>query len=111
VAAIRNTDGVVVSVPDEDLLEAKAIVDASGVGCEPASAASVAGARQLVRQGIVRPEQRVVAILTGHLLKDPEVVLDYHRDGQGTAKLANPPVIIDPTLLALEKVAFSQTET
>jgi threonine synthase len=111
VAAIRNTDGVVISVPDEELLEAKAIVDASGIGCEPASAASVAGARQLVRQGTVRPEQRVVAILTGHLLKDPEAVLEYHRDGQSAARLANPPVIIDPTLLALEKVAFSHSAT
>ena len=108
VAAIRSTDGVVISVPDEALLDAKATVDASGIGCEPASAASVAGARQLVRQGIVRPEQRVVAVLTGHLLKDPEVVLGYHRAGEGAAKLANPPVTIDPTLRALEQVVFSQ---
>jgi len=108
VAAIRSTDGVVISVPDEALLDAKATVDASGIGCEPASAASVAGARQLVRQGIVGPEQRVVAVLTGHLLKDPEVVLGYHRAGEGTAKLANPPVTIDPTLRALEQVVFSQ---
>jgi threonine synthase len=108
VAAIRSTDGVVISVPDEALLDAKATVDASGIGCEPASAASVAGARQLVRQGIVRPEQRVVAVLTGHLLKDPEVVLGYHRAGDGAAKLANPPVTIDPTLRALEQVVFSQ---
>lgn len=107
VAAIRNTDGVVIAVPDEDLLDAKAIVDASGIGCEPASAASVAGARQLVRQGLVRPEHRVVAVLTGHLLKDPEVVLGYHRDGEGATKLANPPVTIDPTLRALEQVVFA----
>ncbi len=109
VGAIRNTDGVVIAVPDEELLDAKAIVDASGIGCEPASAASVAGARQLVRQGLVRPEHRVVAILTGHLLKDPEVVLGYHRAGEGAAKLANPPVTIDATLRALEHVVFSHS--
>lgn len=108
VATIRNTDGVVLAVPDEAILEAKAIVDASGIGCEPASAASVAGARQLVRQGTVDPEQRVVAVLTGHLLKDPETVLSFHR-GEAATKMANPPTTIDPTLRALEEVVFSHS--
>ena len=107
VLAIRGTNGLVTSVPDEDLLEAKAIVDASGIGCEPASAASVAGLRQLVRQGAIRPEERVVAILTGHLLKDPEAVLAYHRPGLGPPRLANPPLTIEPTLAALETAVFS----
>ena len=43
VRAIRETNGVVTSVTDAEILEAKAVIDASGVGCEPASAASVAG--------------------------------------------------------------------
>ncbi|MGQ0640913.1 MAG: threonine synthase [Gemmatimonadaceae bacterium] len=109
VAAIRATDGVVTAVPDEDLLEAKAVVDASGIGCEPASAASVAGTRRLVRQGIVKPDDHVVAVLTGHLLKDPETVLEFHRQRDGGSTLANAPISIEPTLSALEAAVFSRT--
>jgi threonine synthase len=47
VRAIRETRGVVAAVSDADILEAKAVVDGAGIGCEPASAASVAGVRQL----------------------------------------------------------------
>jgi len=102
VRAIRETLGVVIAVPDEEILEAKAEVDASGVGCEPASAASVAGVRWLVRQGVIRPEQRVVAVLTGHILKDPGLLLDYHRAGEAAPPGANPPVEIEATLAAVE---------
>ncbi len=108
VTAIRATNGLVTSVPDEDLLEAKAMVDASGIGCEPASAASVAGTRQLVAQGAIQPEERVVALLTGHLLKDPEAVLGYHQPGHDPPGLANPPLTIEPTLAALEAALFSR---
>ncbi len=59
VAAIRETEGVVLSVPDSELLEAKAVIDASGVGCEPASAVTLAGLRRLVQRGSVKPADRV----------------------------------------------------
>src|SRR5215211_5719660 len=75
VHAIRETEGVVLAVSDAEILEAKAAVDACGVGCEPASAASVAGVRRLVREGTIRPDARVVAVLTGHVLKDPGALL------------------------------------
>ena len=94
VGAIRDTNGVVISVTDEEILEAKAAVDGCGVGCEPASAAAVAGARQLARSGEIRAGQRVVAVLTGHILKDPEILLE--RGGPITE--------IEPDLGALEKV-------
>jgi len=55
-------------------LQAKAIIDRAGIGCEPASAASVAGVRKLVAQGIIDPGTRVVAVLTGNLLKDPAAI-------------------------------------
>jgi len=74
VEAIRATNGVVAAVSDEEIMEAKAVVDASGVGCEPASAASVAGVRSLVNRGVIQPGERIVAVLTGHLLKDPTVL-------------------------------------
>ena len=72
------TDGVVRAVPDEAILDAKAMVGAHGFGCEPASAASVAGARLLREEGVIRRDERVVCILTGHLLKDPHATVGYH---------------------------------
>ena len=101
VRAIGATDGVVAQVTDAEILEAKAVVDAAGIGCEPASAASVAGVRQLVKAGLVGGDQRVVAILTGHLLKDPQAVLDYHK---GRGSRANAPIEIAPRLSEVEKL-------
>jgi threonine synthase len=104
VRAIRETDGVVLAVSDEEILAAKAVVDAAGIGCEPASAASVAGVRALVRSGRIRPGERVVGILTGHILKDPGILLEYHRDAEPRPAGANPPIEIDPVLAEVERV-------
>jgi threonine synthase len=101
VRTIRETSGLVTTVSDREILEAKAVVDAAGIGCEPASAAAVAGARRLVREGRIRPRDSVVAILTGHLLKDPEAVMDFHR-GRGRGR--NPPVRIAASVAAVERI-------
>ena len=101
VRTMRETDGVVAAVADRDILEAKAVVDAAGIGCEPASAASVAGLRQLVRRGVVRPGDSAVAVLTGHLLKDAETVMRFHRS-RGPRR--NPPVEIEATVAAVERL-------
>ncbi|MDE3230123.1 MAG: threonine synthase [Chloroflexota bacterium] len=69
-AVIDTTAGVVEQASDEEIFAAKAIIDRAGIGCEPASAASLAGARKLRAAGVIAPDARVVAILTGHLLKD-----------------------------------------
>jgi threonine synthase len=103
VVAIRETNGVVTAVSDEDILEAKAVVDASGVGCEPASAASVAGVRQLIREGVIGRGERLAAVLTGHVLKDPDAIARYHG-GSGARPHANPPIEIAPTLAEIERV-------
>jgi threonine synthase len=101
VRAIRETRGVVTSVTDREILEAKAVVDAAGIGCEPASAAAVAGTRRLVREGVIRRGDSVVAVLTGHVLKDPGVVMDFHsRSGRHR----NPPVTIDARLSEVERL-------
>jgi threonine synthase len=101
VRAIRETRGVVTAVRDREILEAKAVVDAAGVGCEPASAAAVAGVRRLVREGTIRKGDSVVAVLTGHLLKDPGAVMDFHgRPGPRR----NPPVTIEPRLSEVERL-------
>jgi threonine synthase len=75
VAALRESNGVVVAVSDAEILEAKRVIDRAGVGCEPASAASLAGLRRLVADGTIPPDARVGAVLTGHMLKDPEALL------------------------------------
>jgi threonine synthase len=104
VRAIRETNGIVIAVSDEDILDAKAVVDSSGVGCEPASAASVAGARALVGRGVIGPNQKVVGVLTGHILKDSDILLKYHRDTDPPPARANRPIEIDADIGAVERV-------
>ena len=73
---------MVCHVDDQQIMDAKAQVGAGGIGCEPASAASVAGARLLREQGVIAPSDRVVCILTGHQLKDPTATVAYHTTDQ-----------------------------
>ena len=80
--ALDVCDGVVREVSDQDILDAKAKVGACGIGCEPASAASVAGARLLRQQGVIGRDDRIVCILTGHQLKDPTATVAYHTTDQ-----------------------------
>lgn len=75
---IEKLGGVVEQVTDQEILDAKYHVDAAGIGAEPASCASIAGLRKLVEAGVIAGTDRVAAILTGNLLKDPDVVIDYH---------------------------------
>lgn len=104
VRSIRETNGVVISVTDGEILEAKAVIDAAGVGCEPASAASVAGARQLVQRGVIQRGERVVAVLTGHVLKDPGALIAYHQETEPPPARANRPVAIEADLREVERV-------
>ncbi|MFZ5829771.1 MAG: threonine synthase, partial [Planctomycetota bacterium] len=80
--ALEVCNGVVREVTDQEILDAKAQVGAGGMGCEPASAASVAGAKKLVEEGIIGRDERVVCILTGHQLKDPTATVAYHTTDQ-----------------------------
>jgi threonine synthase len=70
--------GAVESVTEQEIADAKAIVGLCGIGCEPASAATLAGIRKLTASGIMDPEADVVAILTGNVLKDPDYIYRYH---------------------------------
>jgi len=76
--ALETMDGVVREIDDQTILEHKALVGRYGFGCEPASAASVAGARLLREQGVIGKSDRVACILTGHELKDPDATVKYH---------------------------------
>ena len=111
--ALDVMDGVVRQVDDATILEHKAMVGRLGFGCEPASAASVAGARMLLEEGVIDKNERVVCILTGHQLKDPDATVKYHtgidmKQAQELAphedplgKLANRPIPVPDDLEAI----------
>jgi threonine synthase len=75
---LEKTNGLVEHVTEQEIADAKAIVGRSGIGCEPASAATLAGVRNLVSQNVIRADSDVVAVLTGNLLKDPDYIYRYH---------------------------------
>jgi threonine synthase len=80
--ALDFCNGVVRQVTDQEIMDAKARVGSGGLGCEPASAASVAGAKRLREEGVIAPSETVVCILTGHQLKDPTATVAYHGTDQ-----------------------------
>jgi threonine synthase len=75
VAAIQLTNGIVEEVTDEELMHAKREIDEMGIGCEPASATTLAGVKKLRAAGVMKDGERVVCVLTGHLLKDTDAIL------------------------------------
>jgi threonine synthase len=105
--ALEWTGGIVEKVTDQEILDAKAQVGAGGFGCEPASAAGVAGARKLRAAGVIGPDERVVCVLTGHPLKDPNTTVAYHTKddaqlateygayGVRQAAYANRPIVVE----------------
>ena len=72
---IQTTGGVVEDVTDHEILAAKQTIDKTGIGCEPASASSLAGVKKLVAAGIIKKYEKVVCILTGNILKDTDAIL------------------------------------
>ena len=103
--AINLTNGVVEQVSDEEIMNAKAIVDASGIGCEPASAASVAGARKLLDKGIIEGDDTVACIITGNILKDPDATINYHLSKLSGIKseFANKPISVESDIESVRK--------
>ena len=79
VRVLEQTGGTAAEVSEVEIAWAKAEIGADGVGCEPASAVTLAGLRKMVAAGFVKPGESVVLILTGHLLKDPDFTLKFHR--------------------------------
>jgi len=87
---IALCNGIVRAVTDEEICDAKAIIGKYGLGCEPASAATIAGLKHLREEGVIAADERIACVLTGHLLKDPNVTVNYHREKQG--QFSNPPM-------------------
>lgn len=105
--AIRTmdwTDGLVTQVSDAEIMDAKAMVDGVGIGCEPASAAAVAGARKLVAERTIRSDETVVAVLTGNLLKDPAATVAYHTGDWPDAAYANRPLSVPAEMDVVRRV-------
>jgi threonine synthase len=103
---LQATGGTCEQVSELEIAEAKAEIGAEGIGCEPASAVTLAGLKKLVKQGFVKHEEMVVLVLTGNLLKDPDFTIDFHRgelfgDQKAVQGLRRPPIILDATLEAV----------
>ncbi|HEX7359873.1 MAG TPA: pyridoxal-phosphate dependent enzyme, partial [Bryobacteraceae bacterium] len=76
--ALEFTGGMATDVTDEEIGEAKEMIGRDGIGCEPASATTLAGIRKLVRAGKIDPEAHIAAVLTGHALKDTDYIIKQH---------------------------------
>ncbi len=113
--ALEYMNGVVREVSDDEILEHRAMVARWGFGCEPASAASIAGLRKLLDEQVISPDEDVVCILTGHELKDPNATVKYHtgvdmKSAQDSApreqphgKLSNRPIPVEDDLPSIIK--------
>ncbi len=109
VHVLEATEGVCEQVTEREIAQAKAEIGAEGIGCEPASAVTLAGLKKLINQGFVKPDETVVLVLTGNLLKDPDFTIDFHRgemfkDEDASMKsLRHPPIVLDASLDAVLK--------
>jgi len=78
--AVNETGGVVITVNEQEIADAKAVIGSDGIGCEPASATTIAGIRKLRADEVIGKDETVVAVLTGHVLKDTDYVINYHNN-------------------------------
>jgi threonine synthase len=119
VRVIRETGGTVEQVSEIEIAAAKAEIGAEGVGCEPASAVTLAGLKKLVKQGFVKPGEVVVLVLTGHVLKDADFTLKFHRgdlfegtpyqkDAAALKSHQRSPLVLEPSVEAVIELLRSQ---
>jgi threonine synthase len=97
---VESSNGVVEKVSEQEIADAKAIIGRCGIGCEPASAATLAGIQKLVRARVIRSDEDVIAVLTGNVLKDPDYIYHYHtgqlKDPEGNlidSRFGNRPIV------------------
>ena len=109
---LEATGGACEEVSEIEIAQAKAEIGTEGIGCEPASAVTLAGLKKLVKQGFVKREESVVLVLTGNLLKDPDFTIEFHRGelfkettdaaaASGLSGLRHPPIVLDGSLDAV----------
>jgi threonine synthase len=100
VNVLQKTDGACEEVSENEIAQAKAELGAEGIGCEPASAATLAGLKKLTAKGFVKPADTVVLVLTGHMLKDT----DYMKQAPGQSLLGPMDADSDSVIRTLEKI-------
>jgi threonine synthase len=123
IRVLQATGGACEQVSEIDIARAKAEIGAEGIGCEPASAVTLAGLKKLLKQGFVKPGESVVLVLTGHLLKDPGFTMEFHRGEPLPAAaesdsalselqaLRHPPIVLDATLDAVIRTLEQQEKS
>lgn len=123
IRVLQATGGACEQVTEIDIARAKAEIGAEGIGCEPASAVTLAGLKKLLKQGFVKPGESVVLVLTGHLLKDPGFTMEFHRGEPLPAAaesdsalselqaLRHPPIVLDATLDAVIRTLEQQEKS
>ena len=97
---VEVSKGVVEKVSEQEIADAKAIIGRCGIGCEPASAATLAGIQKLTQSGVIAETEDVIAVLTGNVLKDPDYIYRYHtgqlKDPEGKnieSRFGNKPIV------------------
>ena len=113
VKVIQATGGACEQVSEVEIAIAKAEIGAEGIGCEPASAVTLAGLKKFLKQGFVKPQETVILVLTGNLLKDPDFTMEFHRGELfpntitqervivPLNSLRHPPIVLDANLDAI----------
>ena len=111
--AVAETGGSVITVSEQEIADAKAIIGRDGIGCEPASATTVAGIRKLG----IKENESVVAVLTGHVLKDTDYVIKYHNQSltdpdqrRLESRFGNAPVRVTASADAIRSVIWATDE-
>lgn len=115
---IQESGGTVEQVSEVEIAIAKAEIGAEGIGCEPASAVTLAGLKKLVQHGFVKPNETVALVLTGHLLKDSEFTLKFHRGDLFAGTPYEPesiaakshqraPLVLEPNVIAVVDLLHS----
>jgi len=105
---IEESGGWCLDVTEAEIAIAKAEIGAEGLGCEPASAVTLAGLKKLRAQGVVRSGETVVLVLTGHTLKDADYTIDFHR---GTLLTEDEKKGLEPQIDALRRDAITLDAT
>jgi threonine synthase len=111
VREVHDTGGSVLHVSEQEIADAKAMIGRDGIGCEPASATTIAGIKRLVASGAIGSGEDVVAVLTGHILKDTDYAINYHQnrlyihesgeERQLAGTYRNPPTRVEATKAAI----------
>ena len=107
-AEVRASGGTVLDVGDDEIGDARAVIGRDGIGCEPASAATLAGLCRLRAAGTISRDEDVVLVLTGHVLKDGAYATAYHTSGARYANAIRPAGTEDALRALIDEIAAAR---